>query len=187
MFSRLKSQVPLEDISVGVRFLWSLPGFLRRLIGPQQAQTVLLRRLEQRETDFLTLARGTIYRNITSPYLDLLRLAGCEYGDLERMVSQEGVEGSLRVLYTHGVYLTLDELKGRGAVVRGSARVAVDPTRLRNPYSAFHLLAQSGGSRGPRTPVPLDLAFIRDQAVNWRLALEARGRAAGPHALWAVP
>jgi hypothetical protein len=181
---RLKSRIPLEDISVGVRFLRGLPGFLRRPVSLEEARTTLRRRLERRDSDFLALARGTIYANQPSPYRRLLAMSGCEYEDLERLVRQDGLEAALWSLYRSGVYLTVDEFKGRRPAVRGSASIAVDTAGLRNPYSAFHLLSQSGGSRGPRTPVPVDLAFIRDRAVNWRLALDGRRATTGPYAQW---
>jgi hypothetical protein len=184
---RLKSRVPLEDISVGVRFLRGLPGFLRCPVSLEEARTTLRRRLERRDSDFLALARRTIYANQLSPYRRLLAISGCAYEDLERLVRQDGLEAALWSLYRSGVFLTVDELKGRRPAVRGSASIAVDPGGLRNPYSAFHLLSQSGGSRGPRTPVPVDLAFIRDQAVDWRLALDGRGATTGPYAQWTVP
>jgi hypothetical protein len=46
-------------------------------------------------------------------------------------VKQEGVEGALRILYRHGVYLTVDEFKGRRPATRGNATVAVNPDLLR--------------------------------------------------------
>ena len=40
-------------------------------------------------------------------------------------VGQEGVEGALRTLFRHGVYLTVDEFKGRPPVQRGRATIEV--------------------------------------------------------------
>jgi hypothetical protein len=112
---------------------------------------------------------------------------GCEYGDLERMVSQQGVEGALSALYRCGVYLSVDEFKGRRPVVRGSTRRWVRPAGLRNPRSTAHVWAQTSGSRGATTVVPIDLAFIRDTAANLLLDLAARDGADWLHAVWGVP
>ena len=177
----------VEDVLGGARFLWSLPGFLRRPIDPEEARVILRRRLERREGNFLGVMRWAIYEHDGSPYRRLLGLAGCEYGDLERLVRQHGLEGALHTLYRHGVYLTVDEFKGRRPAIRGSATLPVDPDRLRNPRSAVHVPAESGGSRGIGTRVPVDLAFIRDRAVTTYLALAARGGTAWRHALWEVP
>nr|MBA2449283.1 hypothetical protein [Chloroflexota bacterium] len=70
----------VEDVLVGARFLWSLPGFLRHPIGPEQARAMLRRRLERREPDFLGVVKWAIYEHAGSPYRELLGLAGCEYG-----------------------------------------------------------------------------------------------------------
>ncbi|MBM2836780.1 MAG: hypothetical protein HW409_969, partial [candidate division NC10 bacterium] len=121
MIARLDSLFPLEDAIIGARFLWRLPSFLRHPISAEQAKVTLRRRLEEREGNFMALARQAIYSHAASPYRQLLTLAGCEYGDLERLVGQEGVEGALRALYRQGVYLTVDEFKGRRPVVRGNA------------------------------------------------------------------
>ncbi|MGH7357588.1 MAG: hypothetical protein ACREJR_02110, partial [Candidatus Rokuibacteriota bacterium] len=175
------------DVLEGLHLLWKLPAFLRRRLTPERARDVLRRRLAERGTDFLTLARTAIYGNPASPYRQLLAAAGCEYGDLERMVGEHGVEGTLRVLLRHGVYLTIDEFKGRRPVVRGGTTIAVDPPRLRNPGSAAHLWSQTSGSRGARTPVPIDLRFVEDAAVNVLLALVARGALDWHLGYWDVP
>src|SRR5918999_5151941 len=74
----------LEDFALGARFLWRLPAFLRHPVSPEQALTILRRRLAQREADFLALMRQAVYGRAgrSSPYRKLLGLAGCEYGDL---------------------------------------------------------------------------------------------------------
>ncbi|MCI0632971.1 MAG: hypothetical protein L0206_03505, partial [Actinobacteria bacterium] len=110
---------PLEDVVAGMRLLWRLPAYLRHPIDGLQARGILRRRLAEREADFLALVRATIYGHAASPYRRLLARVGCESGDVERLVSQGGVEGALEILVRHGVYLTIDELKGRRPVVRG--------------------------------------------------------------------
>jgi hypothetical protein len=178
--------LPLEDIAIGARLLRSVPRFLRQRIGPDRARVIVTRRFEQRESSFLTLARRAIYGDPGSPYRQLLNWAGCEYGDLERLVHAEGVEGALRILYRRGVYLSVDEFKGRRAVRRGSGRLAVDPAGLRNPSAVVHVPNYTSGSRGRATPTPLDLAHMRERAVDICL-FDARGARRWRHAIWAVP
>lgn len=177
----------LEDALAGLRFARQLPSFLRHPITTAEAMAVVRRRLEQRGADFLQLVRRAIYGRAESPYRQLLALAGCEYGDVERLVHDEGLEGALGILYRHGVYLTMDELKGRRPAVRGTASVVVEAGGLRNPGVDAHLVTQSSGSRGSRTLVVMDLASIRDQAIDHRLYLEARGDAGSVHAEWGIP
>ena len=108
--ARLRSAVPVEDVVLAARFLRQLPGFLRHPLTLPEARAILARRLERREADFLELVRDVVYASARNPYHQLLRLAGCEYGDVERLVRADGVEGALVRLYRHGVYLTVDEL-----------------------------------------------------------------------------
>jgi hypothetical protein len=176
-----------HDWVVGGRFILRLGSLLRSPIEHQPALEEVRLRLQRREADFLALVRRTVFDNPTSPYLKLLKLAGCEYGDLEELVWGDGVEGALARLYRAGVYLTVNELKGRTPAVRGSGVVHVDPGLVRNPSSAVHVLAETSGSSGPSTPVPIDLANIRERAVNTRLVLDARGGESWTKAVWGVP
>jgi len=176
-----------EDLAAGLRFFAGLPAFLRHPLTSAAAHMIVRRRLEHRDADFLALARRTIYDQPSSPYRKLLEWAGCDYGDLERLVAGDGVEGALRRLAGQGVYLTVDEFKGRRPVRRGGRAIAAGPALLRNPGSTFHAPVQSSGSRGTSTPVPLDLAFVREDAVDRLLFLEAEGTIQGSHAVWGVP
>lgn len=147
---------------------------------------MLRRRLEQRERDFLALVRDAVYANPISPHRALLAHAGCEYGDLERLVNRDGLEASLQGLYHAGVYLTVSEFKGRCPVERGSTTFQVEPRNLRNAIGTRHLTVWTGGSRGVRTPIAFDLRFVRDVAVNRALTLASRGRAGWRLAFWDV-
>ena len=178
----------LDELRIGARFLRRLPGFLRHPLGPDEARELLRCRLATRETDFLALVRRGVYDHPASPYRALLRHAGCEYGDLERLTRSDGVEGALRELHRRGVYVTMEEFKGRRPVVRGTLRSTTEPGQFRNPLSGFHVPVQSSGSRGDGgTPVLVDLDFIRDLAVDRCLVLEGRGGLSWSHAYWGVP
>jgi hypothetical protein len=179
--------ISLQDALLGARLLVRLAPFLREPIGLAEARAVLRGRLEQRERDFLALVRDAVYASPASPYRTLLALAGCEQGDLERLVSREGLEAGLRVLYGAGVYLTVAEFKGRRPVVRGSTEFQVEPGSLRNPIGTRHMTVWTGGSRGVRTPITFDLRFVQDAAVNRALTLASRGRARWRLAFWDVP
>lgn len=180
------AQPILGNLVMTLRVLYGLPVYLRNPLALAECRAILRRRLERREGDFLDLARRSIFENRTSPYRLLMQLAGCEYGDLERLVQHDGVENALRVLFREGVYLTVDEFKGRRSVVRGSTTIAADPDQLRNPLSVPHLWATTSGSRGAPTRIQLDLACIRDRAVNMYLALNARGGAHWRNAVWST-
>ncbi len=76
--------------------------------------------------------KRAVHEYAGSQYQPLLRWAGCEYGDLEKLVTRDGVEGTLQALFRQGVYLTVDEFKGRRPVIRRPVTIAVDPNRLRS-------------------------------------------------------
>jgi hypothetical protein len=180
-------RITLEDIRMGTRILRTLPGLLRRPIRPHAARATVAARLADRSDRFLRLVKRCVYEHPMSPYRALLALAGCEYGDLAGLVAREGVEEALGVLLRHGVYLTVEEFKGRRPVERGRARLDVDPAGLRNPDSMAHIVTQSSGSRGPGSPVPIDVRCWWDRAADTVLFLEARGGTGWRHAVWGVP
>ena len=156
-----------------VRLVARLPGLFRRPVSGPTARAALRSRQEARSADFLTLARAALGQ-AASPYARLLAMAGCAYADLEHMVAHDGVESTLVRLARHGVFLTVDEAKGRRPVIRGSTSFDVDPASLANPLAASHMVYRSSGSRGPATRVSVDIRHFRDRAVNARLVLEAR-------------
>jgi hypothetical protein len=169
---------------LGARFLRAVPAFLRDPVSSREARTIQEERMRNRESAFLAGVRNGIYGHPRSPYRQLLESVGCERGDIERLVDQEGVEGALRSLSGRGVYLTVSEFKGRKAIRRGSTLIDSGPDLLRNPAAAFHFPIRSGGSRSPGTPVLIDLAFVRGCAVSTRLLLDAWGDSGWEKAVW---
>ncbi|MGH7178229.1 MAG: hypothetical protein ACREJC_12685 [Tepidisphaeraceae bacterium] len=184
MMMRLRS---LEDIRVGARLLAGLPRFLRNPFSLSEARQTLDKRLANRNDRFLALVDRVIYRQPASVYRQLLSVAGCELADLRDLVARNGVEETLRTLYRGGVYLTSDEFKARKPLVRGGKTIEVTPESIRNPASTVHGISQTSGSRGARTMVPIDLAFIHDHAINTHLTLAAHEGSDWAHAHWGVP
>ena len=178
----------VSDIKWGVDFLLRLPFFLHHNITPARARRIILERLRSREQNFLRIVEHFIYANPSSPYLALMKCAGIEFGDVEALVSREGAEGALTELLKAGVYLAVDEFKGRRDAVRGSQTIKTRPSLLLNPASHFHVLVHSGGSRsGTGTPVMIDLAFIRDCAALTCTIYNLHGGDDWVKAIWSVP
>ena len=148
----------LADLSMGARLVAGLPRVLRHPIPIDTARATLRRRLERREGDFLDLVRWGVYAESREPVprpapAGRLRARGPRAAGHAAKASR-GPSGEL---YARGVYLTVDELKGRHAVVRGSTSIHVDPAGLLSPRLAPHLLSQTSGSRGARSLVPVNL------------------------------
>jgi hypothetical protein len=175
------------DLVSAARLFSSLPTFLRRPEPAAGAPATIRHRLAERESIFLDLVDRAIYARSESPYAQLLRWAGCERGDLARMVRQDGIETSLEALYRVGVFLRADEAKGRQPVVRGGRRFTIRPGELHNPLLTTHFLMHTGGSGGAPATIPIDLATIRDRAVNRHVLLEARGGVGATYVEWGVP
>lgn len=179
--------LPLAEATLAARLLWSMPRLRGERPSPEQARATLGRRRERRAADFLALVQRTVYQHDGSPYRHLLRLAGCELGDVEKLVTGEGLEGALQTLYCEGVYLTVDEYKGRRPTVRGSATIQFEPKQLGNPLVSSHIPQYTSGSRGPATPSSFDLAYVRERTVDQTLYLDALGGGRWHHAIWEPP
>jgi hypothetical protein len=176
-----------EDLLVGARLLVGLPRFLRNPFGVEEARAEIRHRLATRERRFVAVVRRALEPRSGNPYPRIFAAAGCELGDVEPLVRAEGVEGTLQALFRRGIYLTGDELKGRRPVRRGSTTFTVDPAGLVSPGAVVHGVSQSSGSRSARTVVPIDLAFVRDHAVNTLLTLHGHGGDSWVHAHWGAP
>jgi hypothetical protein len=83
----------LREAGYAARFLWTLPRYLRRPLTPAEARAEIRRMLRARESGFLDLARRVIYARPAHPVRRLLVAAGCEYGDLVRLVSPTASRG----------------------------------------------------------------------------------------------
>jgi hypothetical protein len=130
------------------------------------------------------MVEHNIYGNPRSPYLKLLQLSGCKFGDFKSLIAREGIERALSSLAEAGVYVTYDEFKGRKDIIRGSQRFAVTDEDFDNPIVCPHFEIRSGGSRGDATSVKVGLPFIQDMAVNLAIALHSQGLDEYRHSYW---
>ena len=103
----------VSDMRMYWRFIFGLRQYLRQPLTLEQSQGIVKRRMDAREDNFLATLRRSIYENEKSPYLKLLSLAGCEYGDLEQMVRTDGIEPALHKLRDEGVFVSYEEFKGK--------------------------------------------------------------------------
>jgi hypothetical protein len=172
------------DLGMVTRLTRDFPGFLRAPITVDRATRDLKARLAQREEYFLGTVEQMIYGHPRSPYLQLLRAAGCESGDLTTLVEREGLDGALIRLTDAGVYVTFDEFKGRKEAVRGSQRFAFAEADFDNPRVPHHFEVRSGGTRGPGTVVKVNLDFIGERAVSTAVALAAHRLEQADHVIW---
>ncbi len=176
----------LRDLAMLTRLTRDLRPFVRTPINAETAMEVVRSRLAAREDRFLRMAEQAIFEHPQSPYLQLLREAGCEFGDLKALVTREGVDGTLSRLLDAGVYLSYDEFKGRKEVLRGGRRFAFREDDFDHPHLSPHFEARSGGTRGRGTVVKKSLQFIADLAANSALAIDAQGISRYKHVIWLI-
>src|ERR1051325_1399455 len=125
-------KIPSRTVGL-FRLAAALPGFYRDRISVERAESEIKHALAGREANFLDFIRTRVYGRAESPYLRLLKHAGCEFSDLADQVGRNGLEGALGRLAAAGVYLTAAEMKGKTDVVRGSLSFRVFPEDLIDP------------------------------------------------------
>jgi len=167
-----------------LRYAWALRSFLGGTVTPERGREVIRVRLQNRERDFLSLMKRAVYNYPPSPYLPMLQWAGCEYGDLERMVHSEGLEPALRRLCEAGVFLTVEEFKGKRQVVRGGRSLPFRSDHLNNPLLVSGIQAGSSGSRSAGTVTTLNLDRTAYHAACNAVSFTAHGMRGRPTLLW---
>jgi len=166
------------------RLAWGLREFLKEPITLEQSRGIARHGLQDREQNLLALVKRAIYDNEASPYLKLLEVAGCEYGDFEKMVRSDGIESALRKIHEAGVYISIEEFKGKKEVVRGGKVFTFKESDFNNPFLVRHLEASSGASRSPGTRIMMNFDRYHYQAAHNALAFAAHGVSDSPFLIW---
>jgi len=173
-----------HDIATYVRFLAGLPTFLRTRIDPAEAREHVIRRLAEREENFLAIAGRSIFEHSESPYRKMLELAGCERGDFEALVRTRGLVDALTHLRQAGVYVTFEEFKGRQPLVRDGVLIPTTPGSFDNPYLSRYYRQSTGGSTGAARQVSMDLDFLMESAIEQAVMDGLHGFHDRPTAVW---
>jgi hypothetical protein len=165
----------IADLRMYGRFLWGLRSFLRHTITLEEAQAIIRQRMAERETNFLRYVDRSIFGYPQSPYLPLLKLASCDFGDIQHMVQSKGLEATLRALREAGVYVSFEEFKGREPIVRDGQVIHVRPSDFDNPYLRHYYRMRTGGTTGVGTPVNMDLQHHADETPLRTVGFAAHG------------
>ena len=161
-----------------------LARLLRLPIGPEEARRRIREQLARRETSFLRVLERGIYANPRSPYRRLLDHAGVSLADVAQLIGEVGLEGALSRLYEEGVYLTLEEVRGRTPVRRNRLEFRIEETDLANPLLRSHFEGVSSGSRSAGRRVFVDFARLEHESCHISQMLEAHALSDHPIALW---
>lgn len=176
-----------DDAMMYARFGFGLHKFLRQKITLEEAKAVIHRNMAHREKNFLDVLKKGIFEYPSSPYLPLLKWAGSEFGDIEKMVSEDGLTAALRKLREEGVYVTFEEFKGREAMRRGSQEIQVSSNDFDNPWLKSSYVGESGGSTGAGTRVSHDLDHRAARIPMQMVSQHIHGTLTMPRALWRAP
>jgi hypothetical protein len=166
------------------RFAWGLREFLREPVTLEQSWEIVQQGLQNREQNLLTIVKRSIYGNEDSPYIKLLKIAGCEYGDFEKMVRSGGIERTLHKLREAGVYITIEEFKGKKEVCRGGKVFKFRESDFNNPFLAGSLKASSSASRSAGTQIMMNFDRYYYHAAHNTVAFDAQGILGSPLLLW---
>jgi hypothetical protein len=161
-----------------------LPAFLRQRLTPEECRAQVERDLRRRAQNLLHVLEFAVFAAPRSPYARLFAHAGVDLRAVTHLVEEKGVEGALQDLFDAGVYLRLDEFKGRRPIRRGSLEVPVTSRDFNHPLSAKDFAVQTGGSRSGGTRLYIDLEHYAQDATRYYLFLEAFDLFERSYALW---
>jgi len=166
------------------RFARGLASFLREQTTLDDARQTIRERLTTREDNFLRILNRGIYGYPASPYLALLKEAGCQQGDVVRLVRSVGLDEALRQLLKAGVYVEFDEFKGRKPIQRGRLTLPVTAGDFDNPYLKYCYETATSGSSGPRSRTWLDLDHLAATTCHTMVGLDVHGLDKAPTVIW---
>jgi hypothetical protein len=174
----------LSELRAYGGFLRGLPRFLRVRMTFEEAQAIVRQRLREREANFLASVKRGVFDNPRSPYRPMLELAGCEYGDLVRSVTERGLAPTLESLRASGVYVTFEEFKGRQTIVRGGHEIPAEPGAFDNRDHSRYYSVTTGGSSGAGRRVTMDLTHLKARLPHRILSQHFSGAEGLPAANW---
>ncbi len=175
---------PLSELSLSLRFLRDLPAFLNNALTPLQCESSIDNQNPSREASFLDIIERAVFRLPDSPYHQLMKWAAIDSRQIKAWTDRHGIEGTLRALHEAGVYLTIDEFKGRQPIIRKGLKLTTRTRDFDNPLVTRHLISQTGASRSAGIRLYLDLEHYAQDAVYDYFFLKAHNLLDRPYAIW---
>jgi hypothetical protein len=166
------------------RFLCALPGYLKTPVSCEIARATILSRMEKRNENFLGMAQRCIYQNPRSPYMPLLRAAGCEYSDMESFLASNELESLLTRLLEAGVRIPLEAYKGRKPLEHAGTQLFFTEEDFNNPILSHGWEGRSGGSTGRPSRMLIDLDYLEGRVPYEQVMFHLLDLHQTPLALW---
>jgi hypothetical protein len=174
----------IDELRTGGRFLTGLRPFLKHPLGIADARRLLDRQLAAREQTFASILERGVFGHPVSPYRRLFKWAGIELGDVSTMLASDGLDASLEKLYDAGVYVTLEEFKGRRPITRSGLDLPVRAEDFDNPLMTRHYEARTGGSTSAPRRIPIDLNLLEHESAYHELFYESAGASDRALGIW---
>ena len=161
--------------------------FLKRPLSLGECYAIVRDRVANRERNFLTMLERGVYSNPRSPYHRLLEQARCELRDVESLVKRDGLERALQKLSEAGVYITIEEYKGKKPVERNGLSFHVQPEDFDNPDIRIDASVErvSGGTRSEGIGSHRGFDFLTDLSAAQGVTYDGGlGLHDAPSAVW---
>lgn len=166
------------------RFAMGLQPFLAETTTVEQARRMLIESRQRRAGSFLQIVSRAVFGFPERPYAWLFSKAGLDMASVARMVGEHGVEGALERWMDLGIYLTLDEFKGRVPIRRFGEERAFESSDFDNPLLRRDIEAATSGSSGARRRLAIDLDLLRYETALHCLLFAAVVPPGSPFAIW---
>jgi hypothetical protein len=175
---------PATDVAALSRYARGLGRYLNTPLDADTCRRRVIDGVERREENLVRLLEDGIFGAPGSPYVALFAHAGIELGDALSLVRKHGVDEALARLHDAGVYVKLDEFKGRKPIERGSLTLSVRHEDFDNPRAIRVYTGSSGGSSGPARRLRIAFPHSEQSAVYSGISLDAHGLRDRPYGIW---
>ncbi|MDR7481139.1 MAG: hypothetical protein QN183_05295 [Armatimonadota bacterium] len=138
------------------------------MAGPEEEMRA---RVARRAENFLWSVEHLIFAYPDSPYRPLLEVAGYDLPRVRHLVMTLGLDAALDRLWQDGVYVRIQEFKGREPVTRHGRTFRFHERAFANPAAPGVLRGRSSGSRsgGTQTEVSTDDLIYHARLLSWLL------------------
>lgn len=174
----------LNRVGASIRYAKALRQVLRDPVTAREGRERIDQALHSRAETFLDTVERAVYANSRSPFRALLLRSNISLADVQSLVSERGIEGTLRFLYDSGVYVTADEFKGRSSIRRPGFELSVTPEDFDNPLADRFIRGHTSGSSGRPVEVFTGFDLVTYESSHYASLFEAAGLSDRPLGCW---
>jgi phenylacetate-coenzyme A ligase PaaK-like adenylate-forming protein len=167
-----------------LNFALGLRAYLDDNITLEDAKYIVAHQVAHREENFLITLKANIFDSPSNPYLALFKWANITYNDVERMISNQGLESTLEELYEAGIYAEFEEIKGRNPIIREGLEIHASASDFDTHTMKPVMVTQSSGSTGTPTHTKFDFEHLKQKATLQMLSYHMFDCYKVPTAVW---